>query len=302
MKAATHRRIERFVSSKIFAQCEKKLQTVERACKKKYPRILEQLRGIADGANVDYRHLLLLNAAELREGVGGCTDIAEVRKDHISLSHNEDTGEGQDTRDNCALVTFHMPHITFTSFVYAGEPGGDAYNWNSHGFFFGVNYLVPFKGKVALNRTPRDFTARALIEAKSISDALRILRSSPDASGYHYFMGQGKRLVSVEQWRGTINVKEVKGVEVHANHYLRVKKNAPTEKSTSFRQKRAEQLVRQGVNGLNILTDRANAPYTICRLSKDNGLTLSTVQFLPLQKKVRIYTPGTLKQEYSFKL
>lgn len=305
MKAAVHRRLDRLVPDRIFKKCESDLKKVHATCERKYPRFIAQLRGMADGANVDYWRILLLNAAELRTGKVSCTDIAEVIRGQALLTHNEDTGSTEgDHRQDCALVTNHLKGYSYTSFTYAGELSGNAYSWNSYGLFFSVNYLDPIRPKPLLNRTPRDFSARALIEAKNLGDAIRILRSSPDASGYHYYIGFKNRIVSVEQFQSKISVKEVKGVDAHANHYIHPKfaKGAPISKNSKFRQKRAEELLKQKTAPLKILTDRKDAPYAICRLAQDDGLTLSTVQFSPAKKRVVVFTPKTLKKEYSFRL
>lgn len=306
LHTAVRRRLDRSISSAQMRKFQNKLQKIHETCLWNYPQFVAELRGIARGAQVDYWHILLLNAIELRSGKTGCTSVALVDDNRVLLSHNEDVGDGDpDQLVDCALVTYRLPDNVFTAFTYAGDLPGIAYAWNKHGLFFSVNYLEPRQSQPLAERVPRNFSARALINAKNIKNAVQILNASPDASGFHYYVGQGNKIISVEQSLSRVSVKNIRGTDAHVNHYTHsvFTKDAPDPgKSSRTRQRRLEKLLRQDIAPLTILSDRANKPYTICRLSRDKGRTLSTVQFISHKNKVVLYKPHTLLQESTFRL
>lgn len=304
MRRAIRACLKELITDRVFSRHTKALRAVHAAILKKHPNLIEQLRGMADGAGVDYWRLLLLNAPEIRKMKHGCTDIMEVTSERTAITHNEDTGGAASYIRDCALVTFKLKGLTFTSFVYPGELPGNSYNWNSHGIFFSVNYLRPLNNQFSASRIPRYFTACALNEAKDIDDALRILRASHCASGFHYNLGQGTRLLSVEQWEDELSVQKINGQYVHTNHYIHplFVKRAPAAQESIMRLKQARELLTKDASSLRALADRTNKTYPVCGTGARTGVTLSTVQFLPLEGRVTIYTPHTLKKEFSFKL
>lgn len=305
LKKVIQKRLDRLVTKEIFSIWEKDLPKVEEVCQSRFPNLISEIQGVADGAEVDFKRVLLLNCEELRYSEKGCTTIAEVSSKEISLTHNEDTGaEIGDHIEDCILITYNLPNLTFTSFLYAGELPGSAYNWNNLGLYFSVNYLDPLDPIPYPDRIPRDFTARALIEARDLEEALKILGTTSDASGYHYYIGKGDEIISVEQNLDKLSVLNVTGVIAHSNHYTHPQfaNNMDIDQSSKFRLKRANEMIDDHKEALKILSDRTNAPYTICRLPEDDGLTLSTVKFLPRENKVIIYTPLSIEKEYELKL
>jgi hypothetical protein len=135
------------------------------------------------------------------------------------------------------------------------------------------------------------------MEATDIDDAVTKLKSGHSASGYHNFIGKEDRLVSVEQFRDDVSVKEVLGTNIHTNHYLHAQFAAKMKsyKHSTMRYDRINKLLREGYDPLRVLADRAHAPYAICTLQNEELHTLSTVRFLPLQHRVEIYEPKTLE-------
>ena len=191
---------------------------------------------------------------------------------------------------------YTLPTVSFYAFVYAGELPGACYGWNSHGFFFTCNYLYLGFSPGLKDRVARTFVARQLTEATGIDDAVAKLRSGRNASGYHNFIGKEDRVVSVEQFRDDVSVREVDGTQVHTNHYLHPRFSAKfkTYKHSQMRYDRMSKLLSDGQDPLQVLGDRAGAPYAICTLQREELHTLSTVRFLPSQRKVEVYEPKTL--------
>ncbi|MDB4992188.1 MAG: uncharacterized protein JWL75_433 [Parcubacteria group bacterium] len=276
------------------------LKKVDALCRTLYPEYVEELEGIAEGSGADYWSLLLLNTPELMERHQGCTTVAVSNESEVYLVHNED-GNGNERSEDCVILHYVLPNCSFYAFTYAGEIAGGSYSWNSHGLYFSVNYLKPieidFTGRVS-----RNFVARKVVEAKSIQDAITVLEHGQDVSGYHYYMGQGTELVSIENFQNEVSVKKVMGVDVHANHYLHEQfvDRASGKPNSLTRQKRAEELKQQGVDPLHMLADRANLPNAICTEFGDGLHTISTIGFYPKEHVIKLYEPETLKIEQEF--
>ncbi|KKQ34014.1 MAG: hypothetical protein US50_C0065G0005 [Candidatus Nomurabacteria bacterium GW2011_GWB1_37_5] len=302
MKKSVHHRLNSAFSDSFFRKCRDDLKNIHETCDKYYPQYIKQLKGIATGAGVDYWRILLLNSPELRESRSGCTSIAKSIKGKVELFHNEDGWGGERIKD-CALVTYKYKHMTIHAFIYAGFLPGYAYSWNSKGTYFSVNYLIPINLK-PLSHVPRHFSACALTEARNIKDASRILRVSPDASGFHYYFGFQNEMLSIEQFHDKLSVKKIKGIDLHTNHYLHefFGKKIPTDKNSIIRNKRGRDLIKKHTESLSILSDRNNPPNAICGKFGEKLHTLSTVHFSPLENKVTIYSPHTNKKIYELKL
>ncbi|CAN5742852.1 C45 family autoproteolytic acyltransferase/hydolase [soil metagenome] len=280
----------------------KELSVVDQTCRILYPDYVRELEGIADGSGVDYWTLLLLNTPELMARHQGCTTIAVSNRKEQYVVHNEDGGATERSED-CVLLHYVLPDRSFYAFSYAGELAGGSYSWNNTGLYLSVNYLKPihldFSGRVS-----RNFVARKIIEAKSIKDAIYILEHGQDVSGYHYYMGQGDKLVSIENFQNDVSVKEVVGVDIHANHYLHDKfiQKASGKPNSLVRQRRAEELVRKGTEPIQVLVDRENLPDAICTEFGEGLHTISTIGFYPQENIVKLYKPETLEIEAEFPL
>jgi len=284
---------------------QNELKEIDSLCRNLYPEHIQELEGIAEGSGADYWKLLLLNTPELMERQQGCTTIAVSNEKERYVVHNED-GNADEREEDCVLLHYTLPDRSFYAFTYAGELAGGSYSWNSDGLYFTVNYLylkaihIDFNGRVS-----RNFIARKVIEAKSIEDATRLLEHGQDVSGYHYYMGQGERLESIENFQNEVSLKEVKGIDVHANHYLLHEKfvgRANGKENSTTRQHRAEELITNGTPPLEVLTDRANLPNAICTGLGEGLHTISTIGFYPKENKVILYEPKSLKQEKVYRL
>ncbi len=66
------------------------LEKINKICSKYHPDLMKQLKGIAEGAEVDYWHLLFMNAPEFTEKTSGCTSIARVENYNAELFHKKE--------------------------------------------------------------------------------------------------------------------------------------------------------------------------------------------------------------------
>ncbi|MHB1086287.1 MAG: C45 family autoproteolytic acyltransferase/hydrolase [Minisyncoccota bacterium] len=278
------------------------LTNIDLLCRELYPEYIQELEGIAEGARADYWELLLLNTPELMERSQGCTTIAVAGGSELYLVHNED-GSANERSEDCVLLHYNLPGGSFHAFTYAGELAGGSYSWNNYGLYFSVNFLKPihieFDGRVS-----RNFVARKVIEAQTIEAAISILEHGQDMSGYHYYIGQSERLVSIENFGNEVSLKDIHGIDVHANHYMHEKflARATGKPNSLIRQKRAEELTNEDQQPLQILADRENLPNAICTGPGEGLHTISTIGFYPKENKVVLYEPGILKEGATFKM
>jgi len=188
-----------------------------------YGDYLEELRGMALGAGVDFQDLFLENCPEILDKFSGCTSGAVNGPRYRFIIHNEDEDKWRSMK-SCALLHYRnrKKNFRYSSFAYFGELAGNAFNWNNNGLFFSVDAVSG--RRVDLKSAPRYFEARRLLESKNLKESLSFLRANKSASGFHYLFGEAvsKRIVSVEKYLGQTSVLEIKSGEsfCHSNHYI----------------------------------------------------------------------------------
>ncbi len=204
---------------------------LRRKLTKLFPESISELRGVASGAKVDFLDLLLENCPELLHKEDGCTSATVKNKKDFFIIHNEDEVRSRPA-SSMALAFYSEKNRELGAFLYGGELAGNAFGW-ADDWFYSVNYL-PVK-KPNLRGTPRYFVARQLLEQKNIAAALKFLKSSDDASGFHYLMGNTDgESVSVEKRVRDISIRTAIPAYCHSNHYIHPKfKNSETIRTKS---------------------------------------------------------------------
>ncbi|KAL4717824.1 hypothetical protein ACJJTC_000973 [Scirpophaga incertulas] len=160
--------------------------------KQRYPYYVKEMQGIADGANVSFHQLFLLQMDDLigtvndnkipRDDTGGCSSIGICSPTSTVLGHTEDAFS--ETLNHFYITSAHIIPTDedkehgaieerFASLCYAGHLPGYTMGYNEYGLVFSINTLSPLILKPG--NTPRTFITRALLGAKSFYDAERIL-------------------------------------------------------------------------------------------------------------------------------
>jgi isopenicillin-N N-acyltransferase-like protein len=243
-----------------------------------FPSYVDELRGIAEGAGVSFHEVWTLNCyeglTEVRQQVWGCTCLA-VRDDqtgdgHVLLAHNEDWNSVD--RDNAYLVR-------------AQPDGGPAFigmtygpllvniGVNGEGIGVAINSVYPTDGRVGV---PRVLCARAVLDARTIGQAIRACVPKLRAGGYSYLLADPHgELYAVETSATTHDIAYGDdGWLVHTNHYLAPRMQALEEpgtySSSHVRLNRARRLLRAQLGRVTveslqaILRDHVNHPNSIC--------------------------------------
>ncbi len=243
-----------------------------------FPDFVEEIRGIAEGANVPFHEVWTLNCyeglTEVQQHTWGCTCLA-VRDDHSSdghvlLAHNEDWNSVD--RDNVYLVRAKPDDgPAFIAMTYG--PLLVNIGLNAEGIGVAINSVYATDGRVGV---PRILFSRAVLSASTIGQAIRACVPKMRAGGYNYLLADSNgELYSVETSATTHDILNGgEGWLVHTNHYLsprmRVLEQPGTYANSHVRLNRARRLLegqlgQVTVVGLQaILRDHVNHPNSIC--------------------------------------
>lgn len=276
----------------------------------RFPDYMQELEGIAEGANRPFRDIFLINLrgeylGYINEaGRRGCSDCSLLTDDVALIGHNE---------DGSPAFGPHMYFVTvaidgkppFTACSYPGFLCGNAFGFNANGICSSIDNVRPDNIRAGLTR---HFLARSLLDADSIDDA--IIRVTPEgrASGFSYTIGSTieRRIVQVEVTPRSYHVYEIRGANFHANHILNMEDVAQTIKpSSESRVRRARELIEQTTPAsarevLKILGDQSNQTYPVYRTATapDDLETFCTALFDLDARQLRIYSDNpAIKQD-----
>ena len=189
-----------------------------------FPRLVEEIEGMAEGVGVPFRHLFAYNCRSeigIMKDPPGCSTFALRDGDRAVLVHNEDGNDLNRGRMYLARVT-PPSGVTFLAFVYPGLMPGNGPAVNSSGIVETTNYIQP---KRVAEGIPRYFLSRAVLEAADLDEAVDIVTTGPRAFPFHHnLLSLGEsRILSVETAaypEMVHDVMEVDGLYLHTNHFL----------------------------------------------------------------------------------
>lgn len=188
---------------------------------------VEEARGIADGARIDFRTILALNCKSELEaarrnpgGVAGCSTIAVADDDRVLLAHNEDGHESLD--GFMFLVRVRPPSgVRFLALAYPGIVAGNAPAINDRGIAMITNYIGAVGWRPGV---PRYFLDRMALEARTVDEAIRITTDPHRGYSFHHVIagreGGRPRAVAVEVTYEKSEIRDLAGVYVHTNHLI----------------------------------------------------------------------------------
>jgi hypothetical protein len=285
--------LPRFIDApKVAADAEKirkdprTLSASLKAAADRYPKYMDELRGIADGAGRSFHDLFIFNwrprprRSDPPASIGpspptfglqpeGCTTLIAPTADGVLLAHNEDWYTGA---NDVFLARLHY------------ESGFDGIAVCYHGFLPGLSASLNQFGLVqALNNViasdcgagvPLALIDRAAMDASSIDEALKIVTQPGRADSENFNFAQGLRAVIAETSGKDFVITEVTQPMAHTNHFV-TDKLRPLEASerldsTHHRLARANQmlaaLASPTADDLKaILSSHEDAPWCICR-------------------------------------
>lgn len=230
-----------------------KCKNISNLLKKEFPLYYEEIRGKANGSNVDFDVYFSIMCPEILNLDCHCTTIVCKKKNgQFIISHNED--------DDYVKGNFCISKITtndgwfVTNDIY-NMPFGNGFSWNSFGIIKTINYC--HESNINENKLPRYFSQRHISEAKSIDDLIKRCNDIRPASGYHVTaLDINKNIaVSIEVYPDSIDVEYIDNYYIHSNHYIHgnYRNNPVTDEGSNsiFRQNKATELFNK-VNEKNL--------------------------------------------------
>jgi isopenicillin-N N-acyltransferase-like protein len=275
------------------------------------PELVEEIRGIADGAGVTFEDIFALNASLDILSVLSARDFADTLLNCSTYgitapaSTDGETYVGWNADDNerwlpsCVLIRGKpadgLPFLLWTFAGFVGRPGINPY------LALSANGLCPSdSGRGALY----PFICRKALAQRSVADAIKVMTSAPRLNGLNYLLGDRDGNIASLELSGHRHavIEPEDGWIAHTNHYhdsgLRMIEclpaGSPRRANTDKRQQRWNELVkeREGRFSFDDLKemhgDHGNAPDSICRhaVSDGFGMTLTSLICAPRQGRM----------------
>jgi len=248
-----------------------------RLTKLAFPQYLEELQGMADGADIPMQDLFFHNNSEVYDhslnwdreqtlAVDHCTSVVSFGENDVVIGHNEDWSIN--SLDELYVLKATIGDTTILGLNYATFLIGQSVMMNNWGLVQCINDLQQ-NNRVGI---PKFFAARHCIVSKTLEEAVSSLQNISHASGYNHVLVQGREVRDVEVTQSNIDVEIIREKPyVHTNHHLS-KHTKPEEmfasRSSLARYERARQLTRNKMSRdhmIALLSDKENSAYPICR-------------------------------------
>lgn len=265
-----------------------RVAVMRRLVEERFPAYWAELQGLALGLDLAFDDVFLWNCrGDLWAfSPDGCTTV-QIPGDEPVLAHNEDGDPG--FRGHCALAHVRPEGGTaFTAFVYPASIPGHTFAVTGAGLVQAVNNI---RSRGVGAGLPRMVLGRALLDCRSLDDAVRLIETAGRAGAFHMTLAQqgDRRLLGIEYTHTTCSVTVVDHPQCHANHLIHAgtrKERQVVTGSSRSRQQRGDALL-AGMGGtmpdpLDVLWDRAVAPLPIYRAQPDDPdheNTLATAVF-----------------------
>jgi isopenicillin-N N-acyltransferase like protein len=244
----------------------------------RYAQYVDEMRGIAEGANVSFDDLMVVNAMEAVTmdalHLTRCTSFAvnETRTadGHVLVAHNEDWVP-EDENDVYVVSAKPKDEPPFLAMTYGGLLPNVGFN--AYGIAQLIDSVYPNDSRIGI---PRLVVARAVLSSRRISGALGRTLVSHRAAGYnHLIIHESGEMFSVEVSARRFEILHgTDGYLTHTNHYLartmkEIEKDPEELISSRVRYFRANRLLRESSTHTiktmqAIQKDHVNLPNSIC--------------------------------------
>jgi isopenicillin-N N-acyltransferase-like protein len=247
----------------------------------RYPQYVEELLGMAEGANVNYTELAVVNGLEAVTTdalhLTKCTSLAvnenNTADGHVLVAHNEDWLP-DDEPDVFIVHVETDDEPPFLAMSYGGLLPNIGFN--AAGLAQCCDTVYPSDTRIGI---PRVVVSRAVLGAKTIGQAFRHALVPLRAAGYNHLIAhESGELYNVEVSARNFDILYGdNGYLAHTNHYLSPKMQEIESESdelvhTRVRYLRANRLLGQNKKHTlksieGILQDHVNYPDSICNHS-----------------------------------
>lgn len=251
----------------------------------RFPAIREEIEGLAEGLDLPFDQVFAWNARGdlLASAPDGCTTVQIPGAPHV-IAHNEDGLPF--FRGSCFIAAIAPDGAPgFRAFCYPGSIPGHTFAETDAGLVQAVNNMRLLAVEAEI---PRMVLGRAVMAARSLDEALDILRENCSSGGFNFTLAQtgDPRLISVEFGGGETHIRSLTAPALHANHALHLPGGVAHQiitGSSRDRQARGDTLVAEAAaTPLEILRDTGGGGLPIRRDAPDDPdceNTLATAVF-----------------------
>lgn len=242
------------------------------------PQYVDEMRGIADGADADFDDLLVLNCMEALTSDAlhlKCTSIAAASEvtanGSVLVGHNEDWLP-EDMEQVYLVHAQPDDEPAFLAMTYGGLLPNIGFN--ARGIAQCCDSVYPNDARIGV---PRIFVSRAVLAAETLADAIRAALHKRRAAGYNHLIVEAHgEMYNVEvSATAFATMYSLEGHLAHANHYLTPRMKTYEQHTANLigsrvRYNRAQRLMKHYAGKLSvetfqdILSDHVNYPGSIC--------------------------------------
>ncbi len=182
-----------------------------------YPQYLQEMRGIAKGAELPVRNILVVNFMHL-PAIPDCSTLMYHTSTTATIVHNEDHEWG--LAHYSYLISVEYPNgLRMIAHCYPGVIPGLSFAFTSHGLAMTCNYVPEPDPKIGI---PRTIIGRELLEAQSLAEVReRITTISPRSGGVNFNVASihSPQILNIELTGREYAITPVNAPLFHANHY-----------------------------------------------------------------------------------
>lgn len=267
--------------------------------KKTFPHLIDEMKGMAIGADVPFIDLFFHNTPEIYDRTlewdreqaqtdDHCTIAVSFTERGPLIGHNEDWSI--ESLDELYVIKATINGTTYLGLNYATFLIGCSATLTNNGIAQCINELHQ-ESHIGVGKY---FMARALLECKTLDEAEQRMRQTHRSSGYNHVLVQNNELLDIETAGMDIDTERIQSKPyAHTNHFISKRmqayeKDELTHHRNSYeRLTRANELVRNDMKieqMIALLSDTKNSMYPICR----EDATIGSVIIEPLQKRIHV--------------
>ncbi|NHJ49080.1 MAG: hypothetical protein FK733_14935 [Asgard group archaeon] len=186
--------------------------------KEVFPDYIEEMQGLADGAGLEFRDIFIHNSMHLLD-LANCSTGVFKFPDKIYLAHNEDFDPIMEQNSYFIFVEQENGN-DFFAHCYPGVIPGMSFGFNTAGLLLTCNFVPDPTKSLGVSRI---LFGRAILEQKSIQDAIKVIDSYAPRTGgasYTLYSLNEKRAVNVETTGLDSTQIEIIDRFFRANHYI----------------------------------------------------------------------------------
>ncbi len=187
-----------------------------------FPEFTEEIEVISGSAKVDFRDLMLLNTHEVYQRARSvssqalrCTSAVSFNSEGAIVGHNEDWLTRE--QDDLYVLKANIKGQRFISLNYCTELPGVAASLNQAGLSLCVDDLnLKIQPGV-----PRNFLAHALLGCQDLTQVLKLMNKTTQASGYNYLLTKNNQVWDIEMAPNLVHIEKMANCcYAHTNHCL----------------------------------------------------------------------------------